>query len=88
MKNRVYSRYQNFIECHVYEGNKHLAHLIYYPAKSYYCPRYHFENFNLLLPELNYEICLFMKRLQKILSNPYIDLDSLNLPDMDLFNGI
>lgn len=87
MATRTYYRSKTSIESNVWQGNKHLCHLVYYPAKSYYCPRYHFENFNLLLPELNYEICLFMKRVQRILSNPSLDLDLLDGPDSDLLFG-
>ena len=76
MKTRSYYKTQSCIEEHIYQGVKLVAHLVYYPAKGYYCPRYHFENFNLLLPELNYEITRFMHLVNKVVANPAFDLEN------------
>lgn len=77
MKTRSYYKCQTSIETHVYDGNKLVAHLVYYPAKGYTYPRYHFENWCLLHKEFNYEICRFMRFVEKALANPRMDLDSV-----------
>lgn len=78
MKTRSYYKTQTYLEEHIYQGNKLVAHLVYYPAKGYYCPRYHFENFNLLLPDLNYEITRFISLVNKVIANPGLDLESVD----------
>lgn len=76
---RVYSKSQNSLDCHVYQGNKLVMHLIYYPGRNYGYPRYHFENFCLQRPDLNLEICRFMKFVNKACANPQLDLNNLQL---------
>lgn len=83
VRTRSYEKTRTSIECHVYEGNKLVLHLVYYPGFHYGYPRYHFENFCLQLPYMNYEILRFMKFINKLSSNPGLDLDSL---DMSLNN--
>lgn len=78
---RTYEKYQRHIESFVYDGNKLVLHLIYYLPSGYGYPRYHFENFSLQQQPLNYEICRFMKAVNKIQSNPRYDLETL---DMDM----
>lgn len=78
MKSRTYNKYQTAYEMHVYDGNKLLCHCLFYPAKGYTFPRYHFENFGLLHTELNYEICRFMKFVNKCLAFPQFDLESID----------
>lgn len=78
---RTYEKFNGRIESLVYDHNKLCLHLVCYLPTGYACPRYHFENFGLCFQSLNYEICRFMKAVAKIMSNPRIDLDTIDFKD-------
>ena len=87
-KIRKYSSSPAIAQMMVFEGSRVEFVASYYPAKGFYSPRYHFENFNLSFAELNYEIARFIRFICKLTADPtvssrldYIDaeLDGKNL---------
>lgn len=88
VKTRTYDKTRTSIECHVYEGNKLVMHLVYYNGFNYGYPRYHFENFCLQLRDLNYEIQRFMNFVHKVLTYPSLDIDALGSEEFDLHLGL
>lgn len=78
-KLRTYNKDKICVESHIYEGTKLVLHLVYYFGFGYGYPSYHFENFGLYLPDLNYEITRFIKFVSKVISNPLSDVDNLAL---------
>lgn len=76
-KVREYFRNRFSFEMVVTEGSKLLLHAVYYPSKSGF-PRYHFENYGLVLPDLNYEACRFMSAVNKYEAYPKLDLQTLD----------
>lgn len=83
---RTYYKCKSSYECHVWSGNKLVLHCLFYPARGYYEPRYHFENFNLLLPELNHEIVRFISFVNRVTACPTLDLDTYS--DSDNFDSL
>lgn len=83
VKTRTYEKHNQIIESYIYEGSMLVMHLIFYAGRNYGYPRYHFENFALQLPDLDYEIARFMKFVHKCLSNPSMSVDDIS----DFLNG-
>lgn len=75
---RTYENFSRHIESFIYDHNKLVLHCVYYKPSGYGYPRYHFENFCLNVTALNYEICRFMRAVNKINANPHRDLDTLD----------